>query len=169
MSLGGREQSHQLLQVGQARIGIVGLREAIEAVRAENPASDVEVAGKLLALLKESNYIPAGAEPEYAAAFLVEYNKATGRPYVQTFECLEIKVLGAGCAACDRLAERIRNLLAEMDLAVNFEHVKDINELARHGVMGTPALLINGEVKIVGRAPSDRQLRTWLEELRKKK
>lgn len=162
------EKSQKLLQVGRAQVGIVGLCEAIEAVRAENPASDAEIAGKLLALLKESNYIPASAESEYSQAFLFEYNKATGRPYTRTFEYPEVKVLGVGCAACERLAERIRNLLAEMDLAVSFEHVKDINELARYGVMGTPALIINGEVKVVGRAPSDKQLRVWLEEMKNK-
>jgi hypothetical protein len=54
--------------------------------------------------------------------------------------------------------------MAEIDLAADLEHVRDIKEIGRYGVMGTPALIINGEVKAVGRVPSRGQIKNWLKQ-----
>ena len=54
--------------------------------------------------------------------------------------------------------------LAELNLAADFEHVQDLKEIARYGVMGTPALVINGQVKSVGRVPPKKQIIEWLKE-----
>jgi len=49
-------------------------------------------------------------------------------------------------------------------LAADFDHEQDIKEIARYGVMGTPALVINGQVKSVGRVPPRDQIKKWLME-----
>jgi len=77
---------------------------------------------------------------------------------------LEIKVLGAGCAQCDRLEQEIIQVMAESGIRADIEHVRDIKEIGRYGVMGTPALLINGEVKSVGSVPPKTKLIKWLKE-----
>ena len=80
----------------------------------------------------------------------------------------EIKVLGPGCFQCDQLTDKIRKYIVELDLDVDFEHVKNINVFAQYGVFATPALIIDGKVRTVGKVPSDRLLRSWLEELKQK-
>jgi len=53
-------------------------------------------------------------------------------------------------------------VLSELGLAAEVEHVKDLQEIARAGVMGLHALLINGEVKAVGQSPTREVLKKWL-------
>ncbi len=60
-------------------------------------------------------------------------------------------------------------VMAEMNLSADFDHVTDIKEIARYGVMGTPALIINGKVQSVGRVPPQRKIKQWLEEANTKK
>jgi protein-disulfide isomerase len=55
--------------------------------------------------------------------------------------------------------------LAEMDLSADLEHVRDVKEIGRYGVMGTPAVIINGKVKCVGSVPSREKIIEWLKEL----
>jgi small redox-active disulfide protein 2 len=75
---------------------------------------------------------------------------------------LSIKILGPGCAVCDRLEQTVMSVLAELNLPAEVEHVRDVREIAALGTMSTPALLINGEVKAVGTAPTKAMLKQWL-------
>ncbi|MBW1700627.1 MAG: thioredoxin family protein [Deltaproteobacteria bacterium] len=77
---------------------------------------------------------------------------------------MEIKVLGPGCAQCDGLEQTLMQVMAEINLAADIEHVRDIKEIGKYGVMGSPALLINGKVKSVGRVPPKNKLKEWLTE-----
>ena len=56
------------------------------------------------------------------------------------------------------------NALAELNVAADIQKVKDINEIAKYGVIGTPALVINGKVKSSGRIPSLEEIKTWVQE-----
>jgi small redox-active disulfide protein 2 len=97
---------------------------------------------------------------------LREFNKFLGRPYEEDVsEELEIKVLGPGCDQCDRLEKELMEALAEMDLSADLEHVRDLKEIGRYGVMGTPAVIINGKVKCVGSVPHREKIIQWLKEL----
>jgi predicted DsbA family dithiol-disulfide isomerase len=53
-------------------------------------------------------------------------------------------------------------VLSELGLAADVEYVKDMKEIAATGIMGLPALLINGEVKVVGQSPTREALKKWL-------
>jgi len=55
-------------------------------------------------------------------------------------------------------------VLAEMSLSADLEHVRDIKEIGRYGVMGTPALVINGKVVCVGTVPAKEKIKEWLSE-----
>ncbi len=81
---------------------------------------------------------------------------------------MEIKVLGPGCARCNQLEQDIIAVMNEMDLAGNVEHVTDSNTISEYGVMGTPALILNGKVMAVGTLPPKAKLKTWLQEISEK-
>jgi protein-disulfide isomerase len=54
--------------------------------------------------------------------------------------------------------------MAEINLAGELTHVEDVKEIARYGVMGTPALIINGKVVAVGSVPEKKKIQQWLTE-----
>ncbi|MBC2693760.1 MAG: thioredoxin family protein [Desulfobacteraceae bacterium] len=56
-------------------------------------------------------------------------------------------------------------LLSEMNLLADMEHVTDVKEIGKYGVMGTPALVINGKVMSVGKVPAKEKIKEWLSEL----
>ena len=66
-----------------------------------------------------------------------------------------VKVLGTGCAKCDKLTENANEALKKLSITnIRVEHVKDLKEIARHGVMITPAIVINGKAKSPGKVLS---------------
>jgi len=124
---------------------------------------DDEVSSLMLERLGKSNYIPNSAKEDYGKAFIREFRKCLGQAYIEELsQGLDIKVLGAGCNQCHDLSRMVMDVLTEMNLPAAFDHVTDIREIARYGVMGTPALLINGKVVAVGSVPPRERLRKWL-------
>ncbi len=75
---------------------------------------------------------------------------------------LQVRVLGMGCMNCQKLEQETIAALAELNLAADFDHVQEIRKIAEYGVLGTPALVINGEVKSVGRIPAREKIKNWL-------
>ena len=65
----------------------------------------------------------------------------------------EIKILGTGCAKCTTLAEVVERTAKEMKIEYRMEKVTAIKDIMNFGVMVTPALVVNGEVKIAGKIP----------------
>jgi len=152
------------IKVGGASVGILGLKAALEDMAEQyRDRPDQEIQGELLSRLRENNYIPEKAREDYAKAFLREFKRFVGQPFEEESpEALEIKVLGAGCAQCNRLEQELMQVMAEAEIVADIEHVRDIKEIGRYGVMGTPALIINGEVKSVGKVPPRTELKQWL-------
>ncbi len=154
------------IKVDKQSVGIMGLKRAMEEMPeeyAERP--DDEVGAELLKRLSKKNYIPTPAKENYEKAFLREFKKFLGKPYEQEVSGgVEIKVLGQGCVQCDRLERDLMEVMAEIDLAADLEHVREIKEIGKYGVMGMPALLINDKVMSVGRVPPKTKLKEWLEE-----
>jgi small redox-active disulfide protein 2 len=79
---------------------------------------------------------------------------------------VEIKVLGTGCAKCKQLEKDVFNALAELDLAADVEKVQDIKQIMSYKVMSTPALVVNGKVKVAGRVPRADELKKLITEER---
>ncbi len=75
---------------------------------------------------------------------------------------IEVKVLGTGCAKCDKLHDRVARVIADGGLQVELRKVKSLEEIMSYGVMLTPALVVDGEVKSVGKLPSQAQIAAWL-------
>jgi len=157
------------IKVGNSAVGIVGLKEALEQTaqgRAERP--DRELEAELLARLSKRNYVPERAKEEYGKAFLREFKKSQGIACEGAGLGLEIKVLGPGCVQCDRLEKELIEVMAETDIEADVEHIRDIKTIGSYGVMGTPALIINGHVKCVGKVPPRNTLKKWLMEAQDK-
>jgi small redox-active disulfide protein 2 len=62
-----------------------------------------------------------------------------------------IKVLGPGCPRCQKLADNARAAIEELGIECGFEKVTDINELFKFGILATPALVVDGEVRTSGK------------------
>jgi len=75
---------------------------------------------------------------------------------------MEIKVLGPGCAKCKKTEEVVREAVAEAGVEADIQKVTNTLEIAAAGVFGTPAVIIDGEVKLVGKVPSKEQVKAWL-------
>lgn len=160
-----QEDVVQIKVDGQA-VGIMGLKATMEEMAPEyTDKPDDQVSTELLARFRTKNYIPDRVKENYAKAFLREFKKFLGKPYEQEVSIgVEIKVLGQGCVQCDRLERDLMEVMAEIDLAADLEHIREIKEIGKYGVMGMPALIINGKVLSVGRIPPKAKLKEWLKE-----
>jgi small redox-active disulfide protein 2 len=77
---------------------------------------------------------------------------------------MEIRILGAGCPRCDEVEKRTLNALTQMNVAADVRKIKDINEIAKYGLIGTPGLVINGKVKSSGRIPTIEEIKAWIQQ-----
>ncbi len=77
---------------------------------------------------------------------------------------MEIKVLGPGCPKCQETERVVKEAVAEAGLAADVEKVTDVMKIAAYGVFGTPAVVVDGEVKSVGKIPGKEDVKSWLRE-----
>lgn len=75
---------------------------------------------------------------------------------------MEIKVLGTGCAKCGMLEDTARQAVTELGLDATVEKVSEFAEIMAFGVMSTPALVVDGEVRLAGRLPKLEELKSIL-------
>ena len=75
---------------------------------------------------------------------------------------MEIKVLGPGCQKCETTKKNVEEAATELDISANIIKVTDTMEIAKHGVFGTPAVVVDGEVKSVGKIPDKEEIKSWL-------
>jgi len=75
---------------------------------------------------------------------------------------MKIQILGTGCAKCKQLTANAEAAAREMGLAYELEKVTDIKDIMRYGVLATPALAIDGKVKLVGKVATAAEIRPLL-------
>jgi small redox-active disulfide protein 2 len=75
---------------------------------------------------------------------------------------VRIEVLGTGCPKCKATVVNAQKAVAEMGIQAEVVKVVDLMEIVSRGVMMTPALVIDGQIKVVGRAPSVDEVKKWL-------
>ena len=73
-----------------------------------------------------------------------------------------IKILGSGCAKCQRLEQLTREAAAELGIDAQFDHVRELDKIMAYPIMTTPALVIDEKVKVSGRMPSKDEIAGWL-------
>jgi len=76
---------------------------------------------------------------------------------------MEIKVLGPGCPKCQQTEKIVKEAVAESGVAASVEKVTDVMEIAGYGVFGTPAVVVDGEVKSVGKIPAKADVLGWIQ------
>jgi len=74
----------------------------------------------------------------------------------------KIQILGTGCPKCRALTQNAETAAKEMGIEYQIEKVTDINEIMKFGVMMTPALAVDGQVKVVGKVLSPEQIKQLL-------
>jgi len=74
----------------------------------------------------------------------------------------KVQVLGTGCPKCKKLAENVEAAVKDLGAECDIEKVTDINKIMKFGVMMTPALAIDGQVKVVGKVPSPDEIKQML-------
>jgi small redox-active disulfide protein 2 len=74
----------------------------------------------------------------------------------------KIAVYGPGCMKCKKAEEVVRQVLAETGIQATVEHVTDMQAIVAAGVMSTPAVAIDGVIKLSGRVPTTIELRQWI-------
>ena len=75
---------------------------------------------------------------------------------------MEIKHLGSGCAKCKTTYEMIEKIVKENQLDATLSKVEDIVELLNYGIMTTPAIVVDGEVKLKGHVPTESEIKKIL-------
>ena len=75
---------------------------------------------------------------------------------------MKIEILGTGCPKCNLMEATAKAAADKLGLKYEIDHVKDINEFMRRGVMMTPALAVNGKVVVAGKVPREAEIATIL-------
>ncbi len=77
---------------------------------------------------------------------------------------MKIEILGTGCPKCKKLNELTEEAVNELSVSAEIIKVTDINKIIDYGVMVTPALVIDGDVKVAGKIPSKEEIIKWIKE-----
>jgi small redox-active disulfide protein 2 len=74
----------------------------------------------------------------------------------------KLQVLGPGCPKCEELAKRTEEAAKALGVDYELEKIKDLNQMMSMGVFMTPALVVDGQVKVVGKVPSQEELKQMI-------
>lgn len=75
---------------------------------------------------------------------------------------MDIKVLGPGCPKCEQTAKIVKEAIQETGADASVEKITDLMKIAGYGVFGTPAVVVDGDVKSVGKIPKKEDVKSWL-------
>lgn len=150
----------RVIKIGNVTIGLMGLDTSLNKALAEkmnaNAATDF-----IYDMIEEQNYIPNGMIKQYKEAIKREYQKLQGIKDEDN-KGLIIRIFGTGCTVCNTIHAMVIDAMMREGIAADIEMIHDPDEIGRHGVMSTPAIMINGQIKVSGRQPTPAQLQDWL-------
>lgn len=75
---------------------------------------------------------------------------------------MKVEVLGVGCAKCHKLFDMVTELVKKRGIEAEVVKVEDIKVFSQYGVFMTPALVVNGEVKVAGKLPKEAEVIKWM-------
>jgi small redox-active disulfide protein 2 len=75
---------------------------------------------------------------------------------------MEIKVCGPGCASCEKAQKIVESAVAAKGVKATVTKVTDFQEIAKLGIFSTPAIVVDGKVKCVGRVPKQSEVEQWI-------
>ena len=153
----------QILKIGKATVGLIGIDVALNRVIKDRALDVDQAAEQVYREIKKKNYIPAGAVADYQKAIRNEILLLRGEKARANDE-LVIRVLGHGCVSCNNLQKIVIEVVSTMGVAADVFQVHDPDEIGRFGVVNSPALVINCDLKCEGRLPSRSQVESWIRE-----
>ena len=77
---------------------------------------------------------------------------------------MKIEILGMGCPKCKKTTQNAQMAVDELKIDAEIIKVEELDKITEYGVMMTPALVIDGEVKVAGKIPSKQEIMSWIEE-----
>jgi len=154
----------RLVVVDGVEVGLVGLDDAFAQLRATGVRDPEERKAFLLSRVRQKNYVPPRREAAYADALLEEYLVWAGERAARRSAIPKVRVLGPGCPRCQALERLVLDVLSELGLGVDFEHVRDPREIGRYGVFASPALVVGHRLLVSGRVPGREELKKLLVE-----
>lgn len=152
----------RFIRIGKASIGLIGLDLALNEA-ASGEMEDQKAVDFLYKQISSKNYIPPGNVKKYRQALLAEYRKHCDQGQID-HDTLIVRIFGSGCVSCNGLQVLLIEVLDRMNLAADIEQIHDPDEIGRAGITMTPALMINGIVKISGLLPTQAQVEQWVRE-----
>ncbi len=152
------------IRIGNMNIGLIGLDIAINTAAAQQ-LTEAEAMDFLYREVKKRNYIPAAMEEQYKIALFKEYAGHL-RGENSGINGLVIRIFGPGCVSCNGLQKLVIEVLAAMGIAADIEQIHDPDEIGRAGILQTPALMINNELKSCGLLPTRAEIEQWIREHR---
>jgi len=75
---------------------------------------------------------------------------------------VKVEILGVGCAKCHKLYDLVNDLVKKNGIDADVHKVEDIKVFSQYNVFMTPALVVNGEVKVAGKVPKESEILKWL-------
>ncbi|HOC58743.1 MAG: TM0996/MTH895 family glutaredoxin-like protein [Syntrophaceae bacterium] len=75
---------------------------------------------------------------------------------------MKIEILGTGCAKCQKLEDLVNDVVKTTGVQAEITKVKDIKKIMTYGVMTTPGLVVDGQVKVAGKMPTAEQVKGWI-------
>jgi hypothetical protein len=159
--------TQKTIKVGNVTVGLVGLEIALVELAGKDISED-EAVNLLYEHVSQKNYIPKQATEPYKEALRKEYRRYC-KLDTSKDEGITIKVLGRPCIVCNKLKLSLIDILQEKNVAADIEDIQDLDEIWRYGVINTPTLIINGEVKSAGIQPPRVQLEKWIDEAAEQK
>jgi small redox-active disulfide protein 2 len=156
------------VSMGDRSVGIVGLKKVMaDLAGTASGKTDEECREILYRGIADLNYIPPKMVEEYKDALLRAFKVFTGEAAEQApAGGVRIQVLGPGCFNCDKIEKDVREVLAELKIPGDLSHVMDPVEIAKFGVSGVPAVVINGRIVCVGTVPDRNRIKQWLMDLK---
>jgi hypothetical protein len=154
--------TQKTIKVGNVTVGLLGLDIALVQLSGKDISED-EAVNLLYERVRQKNYIPKQAIEPYKEALRKEYRRYC-KLDTSKDEGISIKVLGRPCIVCNKLKLTLIDILQEKNVAADIEDIQDLDEIWRYGVINTPTLIINGEVKSSGIQPPRVQLEKWIDE-----
>ncbi|MBC8317956.1 MAG: thioredoxin family protein [Desulfobulbaceae bacterium] len=154
------ELPQRKLKIDNVSVGLIGLDVALSKAR-NATLPDEEAVDLIYTHIKRQNYIPSTMEKQYREALGKEYRRLVDGETLQNTG-LMIRILGPGCVSCNKLNTMIFDIMQRLGIAADIEQIHDLDEIWRHGVLSTPALIINGDIKCAGRMPPPAEVEQWL-------
>ena len=154
--------TQKTIKVGNVTVGLLGLEIALVQLSGKDISED-EAVNLLYEHVRQKNYIPEQAIEPYKEALRKEYRRYC-KLDTSKDDGISIKVLGRPCIVCNKLKLTLIDILQEKNVAADIEDIQDLDEIWRYGVINTPTLIINGEVKSAGIQPPRVQLEKWIDE-----